>query len=190
MTENNHKLHEFKPDWALRPGVALAEIITERQLTPEEAASATGLTAETLTGIMYGTITIDQQTAGALHAGLGVSAQFWLNYQANYEADLLRGATDSSEEYEAGFPWPRGETPIVTKTGRVLTDADINALADEAEKGYDPATIRLSAPPATPAMSEPHEYCVVHDQSLNWRKTQGHCRQIMTSWGLYRTEDE
>lgn len=27
--------------------------------------------------------------------------------------------------------------PYVTKTGRVLTDADIEALADEAERGYD-----------------------------------------------------
>lgn len=26
---------------------------------------------------------------------------------------------------------------IVTKTGKVLTDADVHALADEAERGYD-----------------------------------------------------
>lgn len=30
----------------------------------------------------------------------------------------------------------------VTKTGRTLTQADIAALADEAEKGYDPARLR------------------------------------------------
>lgn len=28
------------------------------------------------------------------------------------------------------------DEPIVTKTGKVLTDADIAALADEAERGY------------------------------------------------------
>jgi hypothetical protein len=28
-------------------------------------------------------------------------------------------------------------TPMVTKTGRLLTDEEINALADEAERGYD-----------------------------------------------------
>jgi hypothetical protein len=27
-------------------------------------------------------------------------------------------------------------TPLVTKTGKVLTDEDIEALADEAERGY------------------------------------------------------
>lgn len=29
------------------------------------------------------------------------------------------------------------DEPLVTKTGKVLTDADIQALADEAEAGYD-----------------------------------------------------
>ena len=35
-----------------------------------------------------------------------------------------------------------GITPYVTATGRVLTDADIAALADEAERGYNPAEIQ------------------------------------------------
>ena len=43
------------------------------------------------------------------------------------------------------------EKPIVTKTGKVLTDADIEALADEAEAGYDvthlkPLKIRWGLP--------------------------------------------
>ncbi len=34
-------------------------------------------------------------------------------------------------------PTSRGEAPYVTKTGKVLTTEDIEALADEAERGYD-----------------------------------------------------
>lgn len=34
-----------------------------------------------------------------------------------------------------------GPDVFVTKSGKVLTDADIQALADEAERGYDPDTI-------------------------------------------------
>lgn len=30
-----------------------------------------------------------------------------------------------------------GEEPVLTKSGRILTDADIQALVDEAEQGYD-----------------------------------------------------
>ena len=37
-----------------------------------------------------------------------------------------------------------------TKTGRVLTDADIEALADEAERGYD--VERLAKRPGRPRM--------------------------------------
>jgi plasmid maintenance system antidote protein VapI len=144
VTGGDRELREFRPDWTLRPGVSLAELIAERNLTPNDAAAVTGLTIETLTGIMYGTVLIDEPAAEALHS-LGPSAQFWLNYQANHTADLARGAEDVSEQHEADFPWPRGEA--VTRTGRVLTDAGINALADEAEQGYDPTTIRLCAPP-------------------------------------------
>ena len=32
--------------------------------------------------------------------------------------------------------------PYKTKTGRVLTDADIESMADEAERGYDVETLR------------------------------------------------
>ncbi len=32
---------------------------------------------------------------------------------------------------------PAGENPLVTKTGRVLTETDVRALADEVERGYD-----------------------------------------------------
>jgi hypothetical protein len=33
--------------------------------------------------------------------------------------------------------WEVSDEPLVTKTGKVLTDADIEALADEAEFGYE-----------------------------------------------------
>ena len=50
------------------------------------------------------------------------------------------------ESYRQGFihGWVTGregfdlaEEPYVTKTGKVLSDSDIEALADEAERGYD-----------------------------------------------------
>ena len=37
---------------------------------------------------------------------------------------MLNGGTENTE------------SPYVTKSGKVLTDADIQALADEAERGY------------------------------------------------------
>lgn len=46
-------------------------------------------------------------------------------------------------------------TEYTTKTGKVLTDADIEALADEAEKGYDVSHLAGAPdrrPPATPRL--------------------------------------
>jgi hypothetical protein len=34
-----------------------------------------------------------------------------------------------------------------TKTGRILTDEDLEALADEAERGYDPESLKRRDPP-------------------------------------------
>lgn len=39
-------------------------------------------------------------------------------------------------EHHAGPDWI-DKGPFVTSTGRVLTDEDFEALADEAERGYD-----------------------------------------------------
>ena len=38
------------------------------------------------------------------------------------------------------------DEPIVTRTGRVLTDADIEELVQEAEQGYDVSTLRPADP--------------------------------------------
>lgn len=56
-------------------------------------------------------------------------------------SEFVRAAVE--EKIERGV-----EPPVLrTKSGRVLTDADIEALADEAERGYDPATLTARCPP-------------------------------------------
>ena len=87
----------FEPDWTLRPGVALAEILIDRHIGAEELAASTGLAPEVVAGVVHGTVPIDEVIAERLYAGLGISAGFWLNYQRNYDADLARGAKDVSD---------------------------------------------------------------------------------------------
>jgi hypothetical protein len=38
--------------------------------------------------------------------------------------------------------WRWREPPFITKSGKMLTDADIQALANEAERGYDVESLR------------------------------------------------
>ena len=51
-------------------------------------------------------------------------------------------ASGASAPPHAGRRERAREVPIRTKTGKVLTDADIEALADEAERGYDISQIK------------------------------------------------
>jgi hypothetical protein len=44
------------------------------------------------------------------------------------------------------------EGPVTTKTGKVLADADIQALADEAESGYDVSHLLGVVEPRLPGM--------------------------------------
>ncbi len=90
------ELYPFEPDWTLRPGEALAEILIDRQMSTEQAGSLTGLRPEDIEAVVSGSARIDGRIAERL-ARLGPPAQFWLNYQAGYDADIARGAKDVSE---------------------------------------------------------------------------------------------
>lgn len=93
--------HPFTPDWTLRPSESLAEILIDRHLSTEQAGSLTGLRPEDIEGVIHGGSAVDERIAERL-AKLGPSAQFWLNYQANYDADLAGGAKDMSGNYLEG----------------------------------------------------------------------------------------
>jgi len=43
------------------------------------------------------------------------------------------------------------ERPLVTKTGKVLTEEDISRLADEAEEGYDVSNLKDRGVPQDPS---------------------------------------
>jgi hypothetical protein len=60
------------------------------------------------------------------------------------------------------------DEPIVTKTGRVLTDADIQALADEAEAGYPvcPGCGAIARHVANPILGPTWE--TVHEDDCSW----------------------
>ncbi|MGW5360557.1 hypothetical protein [Actinopolymorpha pittospori] len=49
--------------------------------------------------------------------------------------DVYAECARKEKEAAKGDGWDPG--PFVTKSGRVLTDADIEALANEAERGYE-----------------------------------------------------
>ena len=91
----------FAPDWTLHPGVCLRAVLRHREITEAGLAFASGLGPETVAGVLRGTMAVDGVIAQRLEEALGTpGADFWLNCQAGYEADLARGATDSIRRSE------------------------------------------------------------------------------------------
>jgi plasmid maintenance system antidote protein VapI len=97
----HHPAKPFTPDWTLRPGVILiAEAVKARGWTPEDLAERAGLDPATARGLLDGSTRIDRPAAEGLARAIGTSAEMWLNAQRIYDAAILRGAHDSSEEHE------------------------------------------------------------------------------------------
>lgn len=98
----DRELHPFTPDWTLRPGVFLRRVLKDRKLQPEDLCLTVngGMHLEVVSGILDGTARVDEDAAIRLANGTGVPSSFWLNSQAQYDADIARGAAATSEEHE------------------------------------------------------------------------------------------
>lgn len=85
----------FDPDWCIAPGATLRDWCDEHSVTFEEAAEACRhMKLDTFEGIVRGDTEITPVLAGALQAGTGILARFWLNFEDNYRAALKAGKKD------------------------------------------------------------------------------------------------
>ena len=90
--------YRFDPDWVLRPGEILRDMLDEAGMRGESgvrfAAKLSGLDKETIQGIIDGKVEITKSIAERLAVGsqpLAISSQFWLNLEKSYRQGLARG---------------------------------------------------------------------------------------------------
>ncbi len=91
-------------DLIIHPGETIADVLEERGITQAELAMRTGVTAAYVSNVIAGKKDISAKFAFALEYALGVPKSFWLNLQANYDAELLEyneANTITEEEREA-----------------------------------------------------------------------------------------
>lgn len=91
-TEWEHPDRPFVPDWTIRPGVLLSKALEAQGKSPDAIPGARL--------IIEGTRRINVRNAKWIADLLGTSAEMWLNAQRLYDAAILRGAKDTSEEHE------------------------------------------------------------------------------------------
>lgn len=93
-------------DLIIHPGETIADILEEREITQAELASRTGVTSAYVSNVISGKKDISSKFAMALEYALDVPKSFWLNLQANYDAELLElnEADTVTDAEKAVFP--------------------------------------------------------------------------------------
>lgn len=93
-------------DLIIHPGETIADVLEERGITQAELATRTGVSPAYVSSVISGKKDISSNFAMALEYALDVPKSFWLNLQANYEAELLElnEANTVTDEEKAILP--------------------------------------------------------------------------------------
>lgn len=100
MTEMTHP---FTPDWVSPPGDTIADLIDERDWTQAQLSERLGYTTKHVSQLINGKASISEETAIKLERVLGSTAEFWLNREAQYRAQLAK--IEEEERLRAWVPW-------------------------------------------------------------------------------------
>ena len=85
--ENRRMSH----DLLIHPGETISELLEERRIVTEmDLAQKTGISEALLSDVIHGRKAISQDLAMGLEYAFGISRSFWLNLQANYDAEYLK----------------------------------------------------------------------------------------------------
>ena len=76
-------------DLIIHPGETIFDILEERGISQADLAASTGVSAAYVSNVIAGKKDISAKFAFALEYALDVPKSFWLNLQANYDAELL-----------------------------------------------------------------------------------------------------
>lgn len=74
-------------EWLIHPGETISDILEERNLTQKELAQRAGVSETFLSDVIHGKKDISKELAMGLECALDVPRSFWLNLQANYDAE-------------------------------------------------------------------------------------------------------
>ena len=97
MVEKNRGI---SPDLLIHPGETISDLLEERGITQKELAQRAGVSEAFLSDVIHGKKDISKGLAMGLEYALGVPRSFWLNLQANYDAEFLTLQEEESIQEE------------------------------------------------------------------------------------------
>lgn len=90
------KILGISPELVIHPGETISDILEERDLKQKELAQRAGVSEAFLSDVIHGKKDISKGLAMGLEYALGIPSSFWLNLQANYDAELLELQKEST----------------------------------------------------------------------------------------------
>src|SRR5262245_24969871 len=95
----------FRPTYAVPPGDTIVDLLDEQDMTQTELARRLGVTLKHVNQVVKGGASISAELALGLEKVFGASADFWLNREALYQADVARQT--QAKELQSHVEWAR-----------------------------------------------------------------------------------
>jgi HTH-type transcriptional regulator / antitoxin HigA len=115
---------ELTPAMAIHPGEMIIDELEARSIKQQEFALQIGMQKSQLNEIIKGKRSINAEFALLVEAALGISAEFWLKAQMNYELDVVKIQRKIKLRTEAIIVWNRMKDKLPLsyfKSKRLLT---------------------------------------------------------------------
>lgn len=111
-------ISELIPLNATHPGEMLADELEARAIKQQEFAQQIGMQKSQLNEIIKGKRPINAEVAVLIEASLGISANFWLNAQNNYDVALVKIQHKVQERIAVIATWNSIKLAVTTQTQR------------------------------------------------------------------------
>lgn len=112
-------ISELTPFTATHPGEMLADELEARGIKQQEFAQQIGMQKSQLNEIIKGKRSINAEVAVLIEAALGISADFWLKAQNNYDLDLVKIQSRVQERIAAIGKWNKVQIALTTQKNGV-----------------------------------------------------------------------
>ena len=118
------KRRVISPDLVIHPGETIFDLLQDRGITQKELALRAGVSEPFLSDVIHGKKDISKSLALGLQYAFDVPSSFWLNLQANYDAEVLAlKEKDSIKEEERNVLSNIGEVITYLKQSAYIPDS-------------------------------------------------------------------
>jgi HTH-type transcriptional regulator / antitoxin HigA len=95
----------FQPDFVSPPGETVADLLEQAAMTQTELAQRLGVSLKHTNQVVKGAASISAELALGLEKVFGVSADFWLNRESLYRAEIAR--REEARELTSALAWAK-----------------------------------------------------------------------------------